>query len=295
MTDLTDTLDRLAPTDGWKHDWTDVLRRAGEDPRPSPTSRRHRLGRKRTALLALVVVAIIAPVTALSALNSWWSSAYLPPPVQGPIVVTRGSWSGHHWTLIAYPSHPTANGYGLCWGITFSRNPGLAAIPPEASISATVMAARGVDEGVNCSSIVGIEHWRHLPGTIPTVQAQVSQFLSTPLEPGAKGHPAWIAGVVAPSATHVVLRWTARRGHPPQLASPREVVRVATFPALVADYRVRLFAAPLPKSLTRRTSTAGAWTLPSTITGTNRHGQVVACSTDGFANGGVSPLSACKP
>jgi hypothetical protein len=297
MTDLTETLDCLAPTDGWEDDWTDVLRRAGEDALLSVTSRRSRLGRKRMALLAFVAVAVIAPLTALSAINNWWSSASLPPPVQKPIVVTRGSWSGQRWTLIAYPSHPSANGYGLCWGITFSRNPGLAAVPPEGSISAGVMALPGVDAGVSCGAIVGIQHWQHLRGTIPTVQTNESQFLLSPLAPDAKGHPAWIAGIVVPSATHVILRWPARRARPPRLlASPPEVVRVATFPASVADYRVRLFAALLPKPITRRTRTASAWTPPSTVTGTDRHGRIVACSANlGGLSGEVSQLSACKP
>jgi hypothetical protein len=298
MTDIIETLERLAPTDGWEDNWADVLRRVGEDARPSVTRRRRwgRLGRKRTLLLAFVAAAIIAPLTALSALNNWWSSAYLPPPAQKPIVVTRGLWSGQRWTLIAYPSHPTTNGYGLCWGITFSRNPGLAAVPPQGSISAAVMAVPGVDASVTCDSIVGIDHWRHLPGTVPTVQTDESEFLSAPVATSAKRHPAWIAGVVVPSATHVILRWTAKPGRRPyRLVSPREVVRVATFAAPVVDYRVRLFAAPLPKPITRRTRTASADTLASTITGTNRDGHVVACSSGSINLEGVSPLKSCEP
>jgi len=297
MNGITESLDRLAPTAAWEDDWPEVLRRAGAC--GSPRGRRtRRLGRRRTVLLAFAVVAVVAPLTALSARNNWWSPASLPRPVQQPIVVTRGSWSGHRWTLIAYPSHANANAYGLCWGITFSRNPDLAAVPVQGSIGAAVMAVPGVEDGVNCDSIVGIEHWHRTPGTVPTVQAYESQFLLASPVQGAKGHPAWIAGVVASSATHVVLRWRARRAHPPRLlASPREVVRVAAFPARVAGYRVRLFAAPLPEPIARRTRTASAWTPPSMITGTNRRGRVVACSADGLTIdiSTPTPLSACKP
>jgi hypothetical protein len=285
MTSLTEALDRLGPTGMWEGDWPEVLRRAGE----AAPRRRRRLGRRRAVVLAFVVLAIVAPLTALSALNHWWVQGYLPRPVQQPIVVTRGSWSGHPWTLVAYPSYPSdkiADGYGLCWGVTFTRSARLAAIPPGGTVGAGVMTLAGVRNGVSCGSVVGI-HIRHrIPGTVPTVMAVQTQTFSP------RAYENTISGVVVASATHVVIRWSAHPvARPGFLTSPREVVRVATFPARVAGYSVRLFAAPQPKALLRRTRIASAWRPPSSVTGTNRHGRVVACST--YVE--VPPLTDCKP
>jgi hypothetical protein len=65
----------------------------------------------------------------------------------------------------------------------------------------------------------------------------------------------------------------------------------ATFPAAIAGYRVRLFAARLPKELTRHTHTASVESLPNKISETNRDGRVVACDSVG----GPLPLTSCKP
>jgi hypothetical protein len=289
MTSLTETLDRLAPIDGWENDWADVLRRAGEGgPRlVAPRRvRRRTLWRRRAILLAATLVAVIAAGTALAAINHWWflaSGSGLPRPAQSPTVVTRGSWSGHRWALVAYPPKHFAG--TLCWGVTFSGSPapyngGVLYSPYGTAIE------HGAADGIGCGSVAGIQSPRL--AARPTVIYE----WTTP----SFGYPGWIAGVTDASATHVVIRWSAKPASTAHLATPRLVVEAATFPAPVAGYRVRLFAARLPKPLVRHTHIATGWTLPASVTGTDRHGRVVACnSLQTYASVGASPLSSCKP
>jgi hypothetical protein len=237
---------------------------------------------------------VIAPLAALAAINHWWflqAGSGLPTPGQQPTVVRRGSWSGHPWSLVAYPSKHfagTTNGpNGLCWGVTFSGH------PPHSRYANAFYGGtpNGVDDGMACGSLVGIEKpklvadLKEVGTPIPT--AMVSWSLSAAL-----GYPSWISGVVVTSATHVAIRWSAKKAQPGRLASPSELVRATTFPAPIAGYRVRLFTARLPKALTRHTRTASVESLPATISGTNRDGRVVACDAVG---GLLLPLSSCKP
>lgn len=279
----------------------DPLRAVGEPPLAvlqrvlaSPRSGRRRLGvPRRAVLLACALAAAIAPLAALAAINHWWFlHAGLPRPAQQPTVVARGSWSGHRWSLVAFPSRASRKGYGLCWGVTFAGHPpsdtgGLYAINGES-------AMRG-DDAVSCGSIVGIQHKRLFAPNIPTVMFQWKLGSRNP-----SGYPGWISGVVAGSATHVVIRWSAKPGGPGFLASPREVVRATTFAASVAGYRVRLFAAPLPRPLSRQKRNANGYvtpalTFPSSVRGTDEHGRLVACYDARYVTQfGVSPLSVCR-
>jgi hypothetical protein len=295
MTDeaLLELVRRADPVHGVGEPPVALLNRVLASPR-SGAVRPRRLSRRRTVLLACAVAAAIVPLTALAAVNHWWflqTGAGLPRPGQQPTVVTRGSWSGHRWTLVAYPSKHfagTTNGpNGLCWGVTFSGP----APPSRYGNMFYGGMPHGVDDGMACGSLVGIRKpkpvadLKEVGDPIPT--AVVAWSLSA-----AHGYPSWISGVVVPTATHVAVRWPARKAQPPGiLASPPVVVRAATFPARVAGYRVRLFAARLPAELSRHTRTASVTSLPSRISGTNRSGRVVAC--DWAA--GVLPLSSCRP
>jgi hypothetical protein len=291
MTSVTEALDRLAPSDAWQSDWTDVLRRASEGGQRLAASRRMRprnLGRKRVVLLAATLVAVIAAGTALAAINHWWflgAGSGLPRAGQSPTVVTRGSWSGHRWTLVAYPSKQTTQLNGLCWGVNFSGAPAPYNGGVIYSLYGTAIQ-HGAADGVGCGSLVGAQNRRLPSELIPTVTYE----WTTP----SFGYPGWIAGVTVASATHLVIRWPAKPASPGRLATPRLVVEAATFPAPVAGYRVRLFAAQLPKPLVRHTRIATGWTLPASITGTDRHGRVVACYSIA-SSGEVAPLSYCKP
>ena len=272
-----------------------LLERVLASPRPGGRPLR---ASRRAVLFACAVAAAIAPLAALAAANHWWflrAGAGLPPPAQQPVVVTRGSWSGHRWSLVAFPSRASSKGYGLCWGVTFAGRPprdtgGLYSVNGQD-------ATRG-DDAVSCGSVVGIKHKRLFAPNIPTVMFQWKL--------GSRnrgGYPGWISGVVAGSATHVVIRWSAKPARPGGLlASPREVVHATTFPAPVAGYDVRLFAVPLPKALDRQTANpaqglggAAAWTFPSLIRGTNRNGRLVACyDAKWVTQFGVTPLSICR-
>lgn len=290
MTSPTEALDRLAPTQPWEGDWADVLRRAGGDRRPLAVPgrvRRRRLGRRRFVLLAIAAAAVIAPLTALAAINHWWFlRTSLPRPTQRPVVITRGSWSGHRWTLVAYPSH----GYGLCYGVTFDGGQTPSGSATAWSLSSG-MAQHGADDGVGCGSIVGIQMPHLVTKNIPTVMWE-SETTNAP------GYPSWISGAVVASATHVVVRWSAKAAKPSEhrLGSPPEVVRAATFTVPIRGYHVRLFAIPIPTPVSRQTRTASTWTDPSSISGANDHGRVVACFNARISStNGVYPLSECKP
>lgn len=287
MTSLTDALDRLAAGSEWAEDWPDVLRRAGQNGRRFVSPRhvpRRRLPRRRTVLAAVVVLAIIAPLTALAA-NHWWflQASGLPRPTHKPVVVTRGSWSGHRWTLAAYPSYPSAKGYGLCWGVTFS---GHTPPPNGGGYGAGVIPHRAAD-GFGCGSLVGIRN-RHLVADLE--QATGSPMPTVAFEwrgSGAAGYPSWISGVVVASATQVVLRWSRCTPGSTCQTAPIAKARAETFPARVAGYHARLFAVPLPKQFSPFDGNFS-------ITGVG-HGRVVACSSSQVTRSGYSPLSSCKP
>jgi len=288
MTSLTDALDALAPIPDWEGDWPDVLDRAGGNGRldESPgLGRVARLSPRRALLLAAALVAIIAPLSALAAINHWWFlRATLPRPTQTPTVVAHGSWSGHPWTLVAYPSR----GHGLCWGVTFSGQHTPKGYPTMIGVTAG-MASHGAADGVGCGSIVGLRHWN--TADLPTVTTES-------LQTSAPGYPSWISGAVVASATHVVVRWSAVRSRPSHyiLGSSRESVRAATFAAPIPGYHVRLFAIPLPKQVSRHTRKAWALPDPTSISGTNRQGRVVACfNARIISTNGAYPLSYCKP
>jgi hypothetical protein len=267
---ITAALDAYVPAfEAAEGNWQAILSAASVPASVSPPlrasrrTRRHLL-RRRNVLVALVVVAIVAPLAAVAANRWWFLRAGLPHPTKQPNVVTRGSWSGHQWELVAYPS----KGYGLCWGITFpGHTPRIR--PGIGQSYSSGMAVHGVDDGMGCGAIVGLRHWN--PADLPTVMFE-SDGTNEP------GYPTWIAGAVAASATHAVIRW--RTG---------KAIRVRTFATPVAGYRVRLFATPVPQSLS-------PFFALTSISGINQRGQVVACfNAKVVSTNGVYPLSYCKP
>ena len=265
-------LDRVGPS---RDLWADALARAASSPlRRGRADRglnwasapRLRPPRRRVVLIAVAAAVIIAPLTAISAVNHWWFlRASLPRPAHTPVVVTRGSWSGHRWTLVAYPS----KGYGLCWGVTFAGHTHASHSYKFMRVVSAGTTVHGADDAMGCGAIVGLRHWD--PADLPTVMFESETTR-------ARGYPSWISGAVAPSATHVVIRW--------QLVG--KTVRARTFAAPVAGYHVRLFAVP---------AVANSPILgPSSISGTNKHGHVVACwNSRIISTNGVYPLSYCKP
>jgi hypothetical protein len=217
------------------------------------------------------LVAVVASFAAPASISRWWflrPGSGLPPAVQQPVVVTHGSWSGHPWSLVAYPSDAKKPLYGgsfygpsLCWGITFAGTP-----PRQRHaymIGGAPVDMRG-DDGMRCGSTVGIQtRQRHLPSKPPVdTELLINQT--------ANGYPSWLAGTVPASATHAVILWPALKAVPGRPARHREIVRARSFLVPVSGYRVRVFAVSLPQALSRTAP------LPASITATNRHGDIVA-------------------
>jgi hypothetical protein len=94
-------LDDLAPRQGFAHDWSDVLERAGvrEAGASGPASRR-----RKWLLLAAVVAAVLVPVAAatVAPTNDWWifHADHGLHPVTEPVVVQTGTWDGKRWQLV---------------------------------------------------------------------------------------------------------------------------------------------------------------------------------------------------
>lgn len=104
-----DVLDRLAPAYEFAPDWDDVLARARVPSEPPRATTGRRL-----VLVAALLVAIVAPLTAIAESNDWWFfSAGAPRPATRVFVVRTGEWGGQRWELVAYR---TVN-EGLCFSM----------------------------------------------------------------------------------------------------------------------------------------------------------------------------------
>jgi hypothetical protein len=130
-------------------------------------------------VLALALVAaVLAPLAAVAAANDWWffASGAAPAPVNEPVVVKEGEWSGHSWELIAYASTTD----GLCFSIA-----------PRGS--------RGADAAMACAAVTGVPR---------TPETKASPDMTITFLSGAAGSelPAYIAGPVTESASEVEIR-----------------------------------------------------------------------------------------
>jgi hypothetical protein len=199
-------LDRLAPGEGWRPAWDDVLRRV-DDAGP------RRLPRRRLLVAAAVLIAIAVPLVAVAASQDWWflrNPGKDFKPSRTPVVVEKGVWSGRRWELVAYPN--AAN--GLCWGIT-----------PSAS------QATGNDAGLGCAPFVGFAKSKHSPALSIT-------FLASSPSPS---FPAYVAGPVVPGAETVAIRFGRETIRTPTVTAPRAIGDVRFYAVQVPD---RLFPKP---------------------------------------------------
>ncbi|MGD0167822.1 MAG: hypothetical protein ABSC51_11155 [Gaiellaceae bacterium] len=216
-----EVLNRLTPALSWEPDWADVLGRAGEP-------ERHRLrrlcGKRRLILVFAILVAVLAPLIALSAENEWWflGGGSLLTPASPPVVVKEGSWDGHPWELVAFRSTMG----DLCYGV----------MPPGSEVS-------GVGGGLACGRFHGIERPN---GTKVTWDVKIAG--SSAGGNGRNDFPAYLDGPVIDSASQVEI--TFPNG---------QVMRVPTFAAPTSVGRVRFYATQLPAnaSLDSITSLAG--------------------------------------
>jgi hypothetical protein len=200
-------LDQLAPQIAWRPDWADVLKRAGVQ----PARARRRLTRRR-ALLALAVVLLVAvPLAAYATSNDWWFlNGSAPVPVNAPVVIKEGEWSGHGWELVAYRSATD----GLCVSVT----------PKGSDI-------HGQGGAMGCAPIAGVSRTSRTKQTPDMTITYLSGGVTIKLPP-------YIAGPVVETATEVEIRY--RDG---------EVVKAPTFPGPDSLGHVRFYAVQLPADL----------------------------------------------
>lgn len=217
-----EVLNRLAPALSWEPDWADVLGRAGEPERHRPRRLR---GKRRLILVFAVLMAVLAPLIALSAENDWWflGDGLLLTPASPPVVVKEGSWDGHPWELVAFRS---TRG-DLCYGV----------MPPGGS------EGSGVSGSLACGSFHGIERPNDKKSTW-----DVKIGASSAGGNGGNDLPAHLDGPVIDSASQVEITFPNGR-----------VLRVPTFAAPTSVGRVRFYATQLPvnASLSSITSLAG--------------------------------------
>lgn len=99
---ISAVLDQLIPDTQEPRDWQQLLERAGVEParrlpRILPVSQRLLLA------VALLLIAVLVPLTALALGRGWWFlSAYGPKPVGTVVSVTTGSWHTTPWSLTAF-------------------------------------------------------------------------------------------------------------------------------------------------------------------------------------------------
>ncbi len=267
LASLSALLDELSPdVPASGPGWEDVLTRAdvlaaaptnGSPPAPTrlgSLDRRPWTGTKRLLVAAAVLAAILIPLGALATVNGWWSGT--PRPLNKPVVVTRGSWDGHPWNLVAYVSAA-----GVCWSITFEDSP-----------------RGGTALGGGCGSIVGIRPPR-AGLEIPTVDWRAGASSD-------RSYPKWIAGPIVETARLVVIHF--RNG-----TELRVPASDAAMWKKVGWYRpVRFFAAQLPAGI----NFIDVFLSVDSIAGLDAHGNVVACYASAYPvapSGGGPPLTAC--
>ncbi|MFN8223161.1 MAG: hypothetical protein U0R50_07980 [Gaiellales bacterium] len=195
-------LETLAPAGGWTGDWQDVLERVGPP--------RRRPGR-RALIVIVAVLAVLVPLTAVAASDDWWflGSDSSTEPAIAPIVVSRGSWNGASWRLIAFPSKTDA----LCWLMT------------------TEPTGTRAEGAMACAPFEAVP-----PTSAPlTGNALKISYLSSG---SGKRLPAYVVGPVVAAATTVEIRLAGG-----------EVVHATTVPAPSPLERVRFYAAPLPSAV----------------------------------------------
>jgi hypothetical protein len=200
--------------------------------------RRSKLARgRRYAVLALALLFVLVPLTALASSQGWWFLGHnAPPPITPVSVIEKGNWNGVRWTLTAYRTGSD----GICWALT-----------PEV---AGQRSGRGA--GMACDTINGVSRTaRSVPFTphdISYMQSFNSQALGS-----------YVTGPVVHTAAQVeiVLRDGTR-------------LRAATVPApRTLDSQIRFYVVQLPAP---HPGAAVLTQGVRTLTGLDAHGKVVA-------------------
>jgi hypothetical protein len=203
-------LNDLAPRQGFAHDWSDVLERAGvrEAGASGPAWRR-----RKWLLLAAVVAAVLVPVAAatVAATNHWWlfRADHGLHPVTEPVVVQTGTWDGKRWQLVA----SRFAGNGIDDGYCFSVMP--YGSPPAVSSGG----------GGGCGGFIA------RPADAPDGPAGINYGSAE-----SRGLPYWAAGPVVDTAVEVEIHF--RNG---------DVLRVPTYAVPESFGDVRFYVTPIPE------------------------------------------------
>jgi hypothetical protein len=254
---LYSVLDELVPRfDNEPGDWNRVIAdaRAGEPVRTSarpldmtpekPRSRRW-LTRRRIAVIAIAVVAIVTPLIA-AASQDWWflRFASAPEPITDVKVVKTGEWDGKPWQLVAYRSA----GNLVCYGVM-----------PRSTSGTT-----GYGEGgaLACIRIAGV------PRESDSEEARLGVTYHSGPSPAL---PAYVAGPIVDSADEVEIHLVGG-----------EVIRTPTFDAPDELGSIRFYAAQLPET---DSSGGRSGVEVQKLVGIDHDGEVVACRALPFPTG----------
>jgi hypothetical protein len=218
-------------------------------------------------LAAAALAAVVIPLVALAAVNDWWFFGVpgTPEPVKSPVVVTKGSWNGHAWQLVAYNSQ----GEGTCWSVTFE---GTASEPGGRGVTLGPGVLGRGGSMLGCGSIVGMR-LPHIHEQLPTVTYMAGS--------NADGSIRWIAGPVVASAAKVVVRF--REGAVLEL---RTFAPSSSLGNLRWFHEIRFFVGRLPSNVEPDA-------LVQSITGYSVRGKPVACLLYGKSIVGYPNPSDC--
>ena len=213
---IAELLNRLVPPTVERPDWERVLADAdvhdGETGRPALRTWQ----RKRWPLIAvtMLVLLVVAPLTALAVSQGWWffSASGLPTPISRVTVVATGTWNQVPWTLTAYRSSTD----GVCLALT-----------PRAPSN-----AHGVGAAMSCDQIAGVpstpQSKRYTPHRI--------SYLMAAGNGNGTGFPGYITGHVVESAHTVEI-----------VLADHTVIKVDTIGAPSAlQSKIRFYIAQLP-------------------------------------------------
>jgi hypothetical protein len=220
-------LDRLVPDSVEPRDWQQLLANASalRGRRRLPLSPSF-LARHRVLLaFALMLLAVLIPLTALAVGRGWWFlSAYGPKPVGNVVVVTSGRSQGVPWNLTAFRTDKGT----ICYAVTVRP------ATPQLLGSAEACGPVSATTPISFLRSFGVVHVELLRGHFTYRGAQLHPF------------PAYIVGAVTNSASEVDV--SSGPG------SPQRIRTVAAPAGLHAA--VRFFIAARPANQAVRNITA---------------------------------------
>jgi hypothetical protein len=219
-------LDRLVPNAAEPRDWQQLLANAGAARGRTRLTRTPFLASRRLLLaLALLLLAVLIPLTALAVGHGWWFlSAYGPKPLGNVVVVTSGRSQGTPWNLTAFRTDKGT----ICYAVTVR--------PATPQLLGSTEACGPVSPSTPISFLrsLGVAH------------VELSRGHFTYRGPQPHPFPPYIVGAVISSASEVDVS-----------AGPRSTQRIRTVTAPASLHAaVRFFIASRPANEAVRSITA---------------------------------------